>query len=226
MSTLSPSVYPGYAAECGDPRRTKTLGFGTRPALLLVDICEAYACNTSPLRLESVSGSLENVASLLTAARQAPTSVPIVYAQTCYISPSLRDAGLMAQKAPSAAAAFLKTDDRGLWKVPTGLEPDTNEDLMLFKKYPSPFFGTNLATQLTALGIDTLLIAGFTTGGAVRATVIDAMQHGFRAMVVGEACADRSSDIHYANMFDMNAKYGDCVSVEEAQKRLGKGWVA
>jgi nicotinamidase-related amidase len=88
----------------------------------------------------------------------------------------------------------------------------------------SPFFGTNLSTQLIALGVDTLLIGGFTTSGNVRAATLDAMQAGFRAMIVGEACGDRGEETHWANLMDLGAKYGDAVSVEDAIEALRGGW--
>jgi maleamate amidohydrolase len=97
---------------------------------------------------------------------------------------------------------------------PKGLEPD-NGDLIVSKQYASAFFGTSLSSTLTALGVDSVILTGLTTSGCVRATCVDAMQHGFRTLVVDEACGDRHPDPHRANLFDMNAKYADVVSEKE-----------
>ena len=101
----------------------------------------------------------------------------------------------------------------GAW--PDGLEPGADE-LVVSKQYPSAFFGTSLASTLTAAGIDTLVITGLTTSGCVRATCVDACSHGFIPIVVADACGDRHDDPHNANLFDMNTKYGDVVSEAEA----------
>ena len=92
-----------------------------------------------------------------------------------------------------------------------GLEPAENE-LVISKQYASAFFGTSLAATLTANSIDTVIIAGVSTSGCIRATCVDAIQHGFIPIVVREGCGDRHDAPHEASLFDMNAKYGDVVS--------------
>ncbi|MFT6775462.1 MAG: maleamate amidohydrolase, partial [Paracoccaceae bacterium] len=74
------------------------------------------------------------------------------------------------------------------------------------------FFGTSLASTLTAMGVDNVILTGLTTSGCVRATCVDAMSHGFITTVVADACGDRHPGPHEANLFDMNAKYADVVS--------------
>ena len=101
----------------------------------------------------------------------------------------------------------------GNW--PLGVEPKDNE-LVISKQYPSAFFGTSLSSTLTAAGIDTLIITGLTTSGCVRATCVDASSHGFIPIIVADACGDRHEDPHRANLFDMNAKYGDVVDEQKA----------
>lgn len=234
-SAINPSFYPEYAAECGDPSRTKRLGFGSYPAILLVDVCEAYFSPLSPLCLspETTERTSEAIATLLQTARENRITnkagerddLPIIYAQTLYTHPSLRDAGLQALKT-GHASLFHDRNPESLAAVPHGrpvLQPAPN-DSILVKKYPSPFFGTNLATQLSALGVDTLVIAGYMTSGSVRAAVIDAMQAGFRAMVVADGCGDRCAETHWANLMDVGAKYGDVVTMDEAVAGLKQGW--
>lgn len=86
----------------------------------------------------------------------------------------------------------------------------------MVKHYASAFAGTSLAAWLTSHRIDTLVIGGFSTSGCVRASALDALQHGFRPMVVREACADRAPGPHEANLFDLDAKYADVIALDEA----------
>ncbi|ORX96549.1 Isochorismatase-like protein, partial [Clohesyomyces aquaticus] len=180
----------------------KKLGIGSHPAIILLDVCKAYTSVESPIAFSNtvIEPAILAIAKLLNAARQP---LPVVYAQTCYTHPSLRDAGLAAKKVPHISC-FLEGHAQGLTAVPdpNGLAEDKN---------PSPFFGTNLAAQLTALGVDTVFIVAFTTGYSVRATTIDAMQCGFRPIVVGEGCADSGRETHFANLMDLNAKYADVI---------------
>ena len=94
----------------------------------------------------------------------------------------------------------------GAWAAE--LQPQENE-LVVSKQYPSAFFGTSLASTLTAKGIDTLIITGVTTRGCVRASCVDAMSHGFIPIVVADACGDRHESPHESNLFDMQAKYAE-----------------
>jgi maleamate amidohydrolase len=228
---MNPTLYPEYAAECGDPSRTKRLGFGARPAILLVDVCEAYCSASSALALpdKSVERACNSIGALLKAARTQKRdedgAIPIIFAQTLYTHPNLLDAGLIAMK-NKHANLFYANHEANLTSLPH-VYPDlhpTTADLQLKKKYPSPFLGTNLATQLAALGVDTLIIGGFTTSVGVRAAVLDAMQSGFRAMVVANMCADRDEKTHWANLMDMGAKYSDVVGLQEACEQVAIGW--
>jgi maleamate amidohydrolase len=100
------------------------------------------------------------------------------------------------------------------WFAP-GLEPAADE-ILITKQYASAFFGTTLASTLTALGVDTLVIAGVSTSGCVRATAVDACQHGFIPLVVREAVGDRTPGPHEANLFDLQSKYAEVVGLSEA----------
>lgn len=87
--------------------------------------------------------------------------------------------------------------------------------MVIEKQYSSAFFGTSLASQLVAMKVDTLIICGFSTSGCVRATTTDAMQYGFNPYVVREACGDRHPYPQDANLFDIQAKFGEVVSMDE-----------
>jgi len=179
------------------------LGFGVRPALILVDFVEAYFDAGSPL-YAAVEDALASALRVRDAARRA--GVPVFYTNVVYQAGGA-DGGLFYRKVPSLRS-FVKGSPLGGW--PKGLEPADNE-FVISKQYPSAFFGTSLASTLTAGGIDSLIITGLTTSGCVRATCVDAVSHGFVPIVVKDACGDRHEAPHEANLFDMNAKYADVV---------------
>ena len=117
------------------------------------------------------------------------------------------DGGVFFRKAP-VLQAFVAGNPMGDWAP--GLAPGADE-IVISKQYPSAFFGTSLASTLHTMNVDTLIITGVTTSGCIRATCVDAMSHGFVPIVVADACGDRHEAPHEANLFDMNAKYGDVV---------------
>ncbi|MEM6828049.1 MAG: isochorismatase family protein [Pseudomonadota bacterium] len=184
------------------------IGLGKNPALILIDFVAAYFEPDSPL-YAGVDDALAAALSLRDAAREA--GVPVIYTNVVY-HPSLKDGGRFAQKV-APLAGFAQGHPYGAWAP--GLEP-AEDELVISKQYPSAFFGTSLASTLTAAGHDSLLITGLTTSGCIRATCVDCCSHGFIPIVVEEAVGDRHEDPHRANLFDMNAKYGDVVSLSEA----------
>jgi len=101
----------------------------------------------------------------------------------------------------------------------SGLEPGPGE-VVITKQYASAFFGTSLLATLVSNHIDTLLIAGVTTSGCIRATAVDCCQHGFVPAVVREAVGDRAPGPHEANLYDLEAKYAEVISLEKALKYL------
>jgi len=184
------------------------IGFGARPALILIDFVQAYFDPACPLYAD-VRPALDSALRVRAAARAA--HVPVVYTNVVY-HPSLIDGGRFVQKA-MPLKHFAAGSPMGAW--PEGLEPAPDE-LVVSKQYPSAFFGTSLAATLTAAGIDTLVITGLTTSGCVRASAVDCCSHGFIPILVAEACGDRHPDPHRANLFDVHAKYGDVVAEAEA----------
>ena len=194
-----------------------SLGWGQRPALLLIDMMRAYFTAGSPFDLGSDT-AVKGCAQLLAAARGAGR--PVLHTVVRY-RPGARDGGLFVQKV--AALRLLAEDVPGdLGELVPELEPRPDE-VVVVKQYASAFFGTSLAATLTAGGVDTLVIAGVSTSGCVRASATDALQHGFRPIVVGEACGDRTPAIHQANLSDLQAKYADLATVSEATARLAAG---
>ena len=181
-----------------------SLGFGERPALILVDFVQAYFEKSSPL-YAGVDDALTSALRIRDTARKA--GVPVIYTNVVYQEGG-GDGGVFFRKVP-ALKAFVAGSPLGSW--PQGLKP-AEDEIVLSKQYPSAFFGTPLADELTKRGIDTLIITGLTTSGCIRATCVDAMSHGFIPIVVADACGDRHQAPHDANLFDMNAKYGDVVN--------------
>lgn len=188
------------------------LPFGSRPALIIVDMVQAYFDKASPL-YAGVEPALQSTLHLLAAARGA--GIPVIFTNVVFQAGGT-DGGLFYRKLPA-----LKCFDAGSpWgQFADGLVPAATE-IVVTKQYASAFFGTTLASTLAALGVDTLLIAGVTTSGCIRATALDTLQHGFAPFVVRDACGDRHSQPHEANLFDLQAKYAEVVSEAEAIRLL------
>ena len=184
------------------------VGFGKKPALVLIDLCRGYYDPECDLYMGS-NDSLESALRVREAASAA--AIPIILTNVVY-HPSAIDGGRFFEKA-KPLRYFIKGHPMAEWA--DGLEPRENE-LVISKQYPSAFFGTSLASTLTSLGCDTVFLTGVSTSGCVRASCVDSMSHGFKTMVIAEACGDRHPDPHNANLFDMNAKYADVVSEEES----------
>jgi len=189
------------------------LGFGERPALIVVDFCDAYLVEGSPLYagVEDARASCERV---LGAARAA--GIPIVITRVEY-QPDGTDGGIFFRKV-GALRCFVKGNP--LAENPPSLKPLEGE-IVVTKQYASAFFATSLAPTLTALGRDSLIITGVSTSGCVRATALDACQHGFIPLVVRDAVGDRDAKVHEANLFDLDAKYADVVTEAEVLEHLG-----
>lgn len=180
------------------------VGFGERPALILIDFCQGYFDPECDL-YAGVEDALASALRIRAVAHEA--GIPVVLTNVVYQSGGL-DGGRFFEKA-APLRNFVYGNPMGAW--PSGLKPRPDE-LIISKQYPSAFFGTSLASTLTALRCDSVLLAGLTTSGCVRATCVDAMSHGFRTAVIADACGDRHPAPHEANLFDMNAKYADVVT--------------
>ena len=182
---------------------------GTHPALLVVDVVTAYLTQGSPLFMDTAAAAKDATRRLADAARAA--GVPVVFTNVRYRKDG-SDGGVFYRKA-RVLKAFIEGSPLG--SFPDDLQPAPDERVFT-KQYPSAFFGTGLAEALHTQGIDTLIITGYSTSGCVRASALDAMQHGFVPLVVREACADRHEAPHEANLFDLQAKYAEVISEAEA----------
>ncbi|MFC4295912.1 isochorismatase family protein [Novosphingobium tardum] len=201
--------------EPGDTGVTRAGAFaghiepGNSPALLLVDMVQAYLQADSPLYCDTAAAALNCALKLLGAARSGGR--PVVFTNVVY-APGGTDGGIFYKKVPA-----LKVFERGspLGDFPPTLRPSP-EELVVTKQYPSAFFKTGLDRWLAERGVDTLVIAGFSTSGCVRASGLDALQYGFAPFIVREACADRQAETHEANLSDLQAKYAEVCTPEFA----------
>lgn len=188
-------------------------GFGGSPALAVIDMTLGFTDPESALACD-LEGPVREIARLLEAAREA--SVPVVFTTVAYRESDKLTAAAFIDKVP--ALLTLKAGTR--WaQVDPRISP-REEEPVLNKLFASGFFGTGLSSALTAAGVDTLIVTGASTSGCVRASVVDALQYGFRPVVPREAVGDRDEAAHTANLHDIDAKYGDVVPVEECLEYL------
>jgi maleamate amidohydrolase len=181
---------------------------GERPALLVVDFSRGFTEAEFPTGadLSAEVGATARLADAVRAKRR-----PVVFTVIAFHE-SLRDAGAWPAKFPGARALIEGTP---AVELDPRLRPGP-EDLVVVKKGASAFFGTHVAAVLAAQRVDTVVVCGATTSGCVRASVVDSMQHGFQTLVVRDCVGDRAEGPHEANLFDMQAKYADVISLDEA----------
>ena len=190
------------------------LGFGERPALLVIDIMNAFTDAALPLG-SNLDPQVAAINRLLDAAHAR--ALPVYFSTVAYDEPDCRDAGIWGAKMTGlhglvAGSPAVELDAR-LHRAP--------HDALFVKKYASCFFGTDLVSRLTARRVDTLILTGCTTSGCVRASAVDAIQYGFRPVVVREAVGDRSKPAHDQSLFDIQAKYGDVMALDAVLAALG-----
>jgi len=189
-------------------------GSGERPAVVVVDFIEGFTNPESALACDA-DAAVEATRSLLDAARAA--SVPVLFTTVAYDEGDLERAAMFVAKAPALAtlrpgSPWIEVDAR------LGRRP---EEPVLVKLFASSFFGTDLDELLRASSRDTLIVAGASTSGCVRATAVDGVQHGYRVLVPREAVADRAVGAHNGSLLDIDAKYGDVISIDEAIAAVG-----
>jgi len=184
--------------------------WGSRPALLLIDFAMAYFDPEQPLfGGKGCQTALDNAIRLAPIARQ--TGVPVIFTEVKY-TPGGANGGAFYSKVPALACFDAGRDSQ---KLATGLSVE-QDDILISKQYPSAFFGTSLDATLRWLKVDTLLLAGVTTSGCVRASCVDSISYGFVTVVISDAVGDRAVEPHEANLFDMSAKYADLCTTNEA----------
>ena len=188
-------------------------GFGSRPALIVVDVNIGFTDPGSPLACD-LEDVVEAIRRLLGESRRA--GIPVAYTTVSYGEGDRVAAAAFIDKVP----ALLTLEVGSRWvEIDPRIAPRADEPV-LNKLFASAFFGTPLSSLLAAAGRDSLIVTGASTSGCVRATVVDALQHGYRPIVPREAVGDRDPAAHEANLYDIDAKYGDVVSVDEVVEHL------
>ncbi|WP_121744273.1 isochorismatase family protein [Natronorubrum halophilum] len=187
------------------------IGYGTTPAVIVVDLQRGFTDPACPLGGE-LSSVVDRTNDVLAAAHD--TDVPVVLTRIVTNHPNAADLGTWVEKIPtlevlSAGSEWIEIDDR----LDVG-----DDDHVLDKRQVSAFHETELDSMLSAWGVDTVVVTGCTTSGCVRATAVDGCSHGFRVVVPEEGVGDRASEPHEANLFDIQAKYGDVRPVAEVRE--------
>lgn len=184
----------------------RSLGIQGRIGLLIVDFVNGFA-DPAVFGGGNIAPAIARTAEVLEKARAMGWAVAhsrIVYAEDG------SDGNVFSIKVPGMQTL---TEHAAISAIVPELTPVPGE-LVVRKTVPSAFFGTGLAPWLTQRGVETLLIAGATTSGCVRASVVDAMCHGFRPVVMADCVGDRALAPHEANLFDIGQKYGDVIPAE------------
>lgn len=183
------------------------MGFGQNPAVIVIDLQLGFTDPTCPL-----GGNLDRVVECCgeVIAAAHTKNIPVFFT-SCAYEDHLKDAGVWGRKVP--ALSWLKLGSK--WVEIDPRLGKTPQDILIYKRYPSGFFGTHLQPTLNSMRIDTLIITGCTTSGCVRATCIDALQHGYYGVVPEECVGDRAEAPHKANLFDISQKYCDVLPYRE-----------
>lgn len=199
----------------------KSIGFGTKPALLIIDV-QYRTVGTQRVPFEEAVtefptscgevgwNAVDHIAELLDEFRT--TGWPVLYP---HVAPKASyDSGRLGAKVP------------GIMSIPAHgydfvkeVEP-AQGDILLPKRHPSAFFGTPLTSYLIDAGVDSLVITGCTTSGCVRSSVADAFSYNFKVTVPADAVYDRSPVVHEANLFDIAQKYADVTTTAALVERL------
>ncbi|MBK1836761.1 isochorismatase family protein [Azospirillum sp. YIM B02556] len=184
----------------------RSLGIQGRIGLLIVDFVNGFA-DPAVFGGGNIAPAIARTVTVLGEARKR--GWPVAHSRIVYADDG-SDATVFSIKVPGMLTL---TEDAPASAIVPELTPAAGE-LVVRKTNPSAFFGTGLAPWLTQKGVETLLVAGCTTSGCVRASVVDAMCHGFRPVVLSDCVGDRAIAPHEANLFDIAQKYGDVVPAE------------
>lgn len=191
-----------------------TIGFGKRPAIVVVDMNKAFVDQNYPFSSPAAIPAVEKIKDILIIARQK--KVPIVY---------------------TTLAKIHNKAELGYWKADALIDPIVNEgdgrdiypmiapqegETVIEKYYPSGFFGTNLSSLLNYYKTDTVIVTGTVTCGCVRATVLDAFNHNYRVIVPQECVCDRGEVSHKVALFEFHMKYADVVDTQLVHDYLEK----
>ena len=184
------------------------LAFGNYPALLVVDLIEGFVAQDGPFYTPGIEATCQNVRILMDEFREH--NLPIVHTTVEYQENGL-DGGIFVEKIPTLRQLV----QGSRWtNFPPQVAPDSR-GLIVSKRYASAFFGTHLGASLTAQRVDSLVIVGVSTSGCVRASAVDALQYGYRTIVVADCVIDVDQEAHRVNLRDIQRKYGEVLNLEQ-----------
>ena len=202
----------------------KPRGFGTKPALLVVDAQKKFIRIDAPI-LESMESyplsigaaawkAVHGITRLLRKARGK--SLPIFYSTSSVPKEELPFNSFAKKRIPHEKSLEIPIDSEA---IPIEIGPEEN-DWVVHKRYASLFFGTPLMTFLNTTNCDTLIVAGFVTSGCVRAVVVDGASYNFNMVVVEDCVADRFEFAHRLSLIDMDLKYADVLPLSEVSEYI------
>jgi len=191
----------------------QSLGLAGKACFLVIDVINGFTDPNLPMGAE-LGPQIDKINEFLASCRTR--DIPVVFTAIAYEDVDLPDKGIWFEKMAGLKTLMAGTEAVELDRRLAYRKGDT----ILTKKYASAFFGTDLSSRLTAAKIDTVIIAGTTTSGCVRATAVDAIQYGFRPIVLSDACGDRWQQSHDISMFDLQQKYADVMTTQEAIQLL------
>ncbi|MGH3106767.1 MAG: isochorismatase family protein [Rubrobacteraceae bacterium] len=189
-------------------RLGQSVTLGARPAVLVVDFSRGFTDPESTMGSE-LTREVEATNRLLVAARER--EIPVIFT-TIGFEPNQKDGSLWLEKAPGLGELIIGS----MWVEIDPRLGRRDEETVILKKGASAFFGTNLPSILVSQGVDTIVMCGATTSGCIRATAVDLLQYGYPTLVPRECVGDRAQAPHEANLVDIQAKYADVVSIEDA----------
>lgn len=193
-----------------NPARKK-FGFGEKLAIVNVDFQQAYTrTDIFPTAYETDPRQIEYANTISRLAREM--GMPVIWSRVGYAE-NAGDAGVWGTRTDTADSLqnIKYGSSRHAYDPRCEIDP---ADLQYTKRMPSAFFETPLASYLTWHKVDTVVVTGGSTSGCVRATAVDALSHGYRAIVPIETCADKHESYHFANLTDLQLKYADVEPVQ------------
>lgn len=198
-------------------------GFGKRPALLVIDVNWAFCGDKPEPILQSIKRwrnscgedaweALPYIKTLIDKCRQK--GVAVIYTTGVRRHDNWDGGSWLWKNSRGGEDQRGRASNLDGNQIVTAIAPGPR-DIVVYKQKPSGFFGSNLASYLTLLGCDSVIVTGTTTSGCVRATVLDAFSLNYRVALAEEGCFDRSQASHAINLCDMHAKYADVVKTAE-----------
>lgn len=204
--TYEEAVRPFYQSRGFGGR----VGYGKTPALVVIDLAESWLDESSPLGSNNLRSVLDNTVTLLACARAA--NIPVFFTTMAYEAADI--AGPLGRKLLHASQGRSLEAGTSRVRLDPRLERRDTEPLIV-KPRASAFWGTAFDAHLVTHGVDTLIIAGCSTSGCIRATAESAHNLNLHPIVVRQAVGDRSAVAHEANLTDIDLRYGDVVGLDD-----------